>query len=425
MSDLTSSLTSRLRSHRLPGLDLGGQLIHPYYDGLSILNIPSSICQWMKVPAFGAGPLAPDLCRPLGESVQRVILILIDALSYHRLVQWLDHTPIWGVFREEGLLAPLTSVVPSTTSSALTTLWTGLSPASHGILGYEMWLKQYGIVANMILHAPMAFKGDVGSLERAGFSPQSFLPAPTLGPHLKRHGVNSYAFNHESIVRSGLSKMILQETEVVPFKTPASLWVDIRQLIENRPHERMYVWTYWSQIDGLSHFHGPDDERVLAEFITYSTAFEKFFWEKLPANLRKNTLILLTADHGQIHTPLNPHHILSNHPELSRHLLINPTGENRMVNLYLRNGREAAVERAFAEAWPGRFNLISQQTALSSGLFGPGPHHPDLENRIGDLLAIAQDGVYLWWSEKKDFLLGRHGGLSPEEMLVPFLAIRF
>ena len=425
MPDLTSKLTSRLQAHRLPGLDLEGQLIHPHYDGLSILNIPSSICQWMNVPAFGEGALAPDICLPLGDGIQRVILILIDALAYHRLIQWLDRTPIWNTFRKEGLLAPLTSVVPSTTSSALTTLWTGLSPASHGILGYEMWLKQYGIVANMILHAPMAFKGDVGSLERAGFSPESFLPAPTLGSHLKHHGVTSYTFNHESIVRSGLSKMILKDTKVMPFKTPASLWVDIRQLIENRPHERMYVWTYWGQIDGLSHFHGPNDERVLAEFITYSAAFEEFFWEQLPANLRKNTLIILTADHGQIHTPLNPHHNLSNHPELSRLLLLNPTGENRMVNLYLHNGKEEAVERTFAEAWPGRFNLIPQQTALSSGLFGPGPHHPDLENRIGDLVAIARDGVYLWWSEKKDILLGRHGGLSAEEMLVPFLAVRY
>jgi hypothetical protein len=47
-----------------------------------------------------------------------------------------------------------------------------------------------------------------------------------------------------------------------------------------------------------------------------------------------------------------------------------------------------------------------------------------LSDRIGDLIAIAADDAYLWWSAGKDFLLGRHGGLGADEMLVPFLAAR-
>jgi hypothetical protein len=57
-------------------------------------------------------------------------------------------------------------------------------------------------------------------------------------------------------------------------------------------------------------------------------------------------------------------------------------------------------------------------------LFGPGRVHPDLKNRIGDLIAIARQEAYLWWANEDDFLLGRHGGLHPQDMLVPFLAAR-
>jgi len=54
--------------------------------------------------------------------------------------------PVWKRLEQQGLLAPLTSIVPSTTAAALTSLWTGRSAAEHGIAGYELWLKEYGIV---------------------------------------------------------------------------------------------------------------------------------------------------------------------------------------------------------------------------------------------------------------------------------------
>ena len=92
---------------------------------------------------------------------------------------------------DESIFSPLTSITPSTTSSALTTLWTGAYPAEHGILGYEVWLREYGVIANMILHSAFTFLGDVGGLQRAGFDPLTFLPVPTLGPHLLDNGIQS------------------------------------------------------------------------------------------------------------------------------------------------------------------------------------------------------------------------------------------
>jgi len=424
MPDLTAQLLPRLRENILPGLELGPDFIAPSYQDQSILNIPATICKWMDIPRIGEGPLIPEIHAPLGNRVRRVILILMDALALHRLQNWLKIAPVWQTLLQDGILAPITSVVPSTTSSALTTLWTGCSPATHGIIGYEMWLKQYSMVSNMIQHAPMTFRNDVGGLERAGFSPEEFLPVPTFGPHLRAQGITPFAFNHYTIANSGLSKMFMREVEIVPFETPAAMWVSIRQLLESRPDERLYVWTYWGAVDGLSHFHAPDDERVLAEFSSYSRAFEDFFLNQLSPHLRQDTLVVLTADHGQMHTPLYPHNVLKNHPELHRHLRLNPTCENRLANLYLRPGREAEVRDYIEHTWPGQFTLITQKEALNAGLFGPGAHHPDLENRLGDLIAVAHEGAYLWWSAKDDFLLGRHGGLTPEEMIVPFLAAR-
>jgi len=422
--DLTYELLPRLRGQTLAGLNPVSDFIYPRYEDQSILNIPSTLCTWFGVPGLESQPLLPEITTSLGSGFRRIILILVDALALQWLRMWLEIVPVWRKLMETGVLAPLTSVVPSTTSSALTSLWTGQSPASHGIIGYEMWLKEYGIVGNMIEHSPITFKGAVGSLKQAGFKPESFLLQPTLGSYLKTRGVKSYAFSHHSIANSGLSRMLMKDVQVHPFSTPASMWVSIRKLVEGAPDEKMYIWVYWGQVDGISHYNGPDDERVSAEFTHYSAAFEDFFLKRLNHHLREDTLVILTADHGQTGTPLNPNLVLANHPGLHQHLRIKPTCENRMAFLYLHPGHEKEVKTYFEEHWKERFVLILQENALKAGLFGPGIPHPDLKDRIGDLIAIARQDSYLWWANEEDFLLGRHGSLHHEDMLVPFLAAR-
>jgi len=132
-----------IKAQRIGGLDLGQNFIYPNYDGSSILNIPASICHLLGVPGLGGSGLAPEILAPLGDGIRHLIVILMDGLALHRLQRWMEDgaTPIWKKLAGEGVLAPLTSVSPSTTSSAITSLWTGRSPKEHGIVGYELWLK--------------------------------------------------------------------------------------------------------------------------------------------------------------------------------------------------------------------------------------------------------------------------------------------
>ncbi len=429
MPNLKPKLLADLKEHRLPGLDLGAEFIYPKYEDQSILNIPSSICSWLSTPPFGVGvgPLRPEILLSPGEGIRRVILVLMDALALHRFQRWLENgdIPIWSSLLDGGLLAPLTSISPSTTCAATTTLWTGQSPSSHGIIGYEMFLKEYGLVANMILHTPMSFQsGGLGSLEHAGFDPEEFINVKRLGSHLRDNDVIPYAFQSHHIAHSGLSRMFMEDVDIKPFGTPAELWINVRQLIENRSKERMYSWIYWGQVDGLSHYYEPDDERVLAEFASFSNAFEEFFLKRLRPSDRKDTLLILTADHGQINTLDEPRYFYKNHPQLDEMLHIKPTGENRLMFLYVRPGKLNAVKDYFNQTWPDQFSLLDPEQAISSGLFGPGEMHPRLRERMGDLIVIPHKNAYIWWGEKDNFLRGRHGGLTSEEMLVPFLAVR-
>jgi hypothetical protein len=415
-----------LRQQRIPGLNLGDGLVHPHYQGHSILNLPSSVCRWLGAPAIGAEPLAERILQALEGDYQRVILVLMDGLAYHRLDRWMQQglTPIWNTLAGRGLFIPLTSVSPSTTSSALTTLWTGRSPTEHGITGYEMWMKEYGIVANTILHMPITFKSDLGALGRAGFEPEKFISFKTLGTHLAEHGVKSYAFQHHSIADSGLSRMLFKDATVKSFSTAADLWINLRHLLESEPNGRLYAWVYWDQVDSFGHFYGPDDERTSAEFALFGQAMEQLLLDRLSPAARRETLLILTADHGQIATRPDPHYDLRNHPGLMRRLHINPTGENRFTYLHVRPGQSEAVREYLERAWPNQFAIVDSAYVASMGLFGPGKAHSELQDRIGDYLVVAHGDAYFWWANKENWMYGRHGGLHAEEMLVPFLAAR-
>lgn len=423
--DITHELLKPLQQNRWINW-LSDEYILPAYQNQSIMNIPASICSWFDIPAIHADPLREEIITPLEGNIKHIILILVDALSLRQLQRWIleKKTGVWGDLLQNGLLAPLTSVVPSTTSAAITTLWTGHSPAEHGVIGYELWLKEYGMVTNMINQSPMSFKSGQSSIQQAGFKPEDALKVPMLGAHLLQHGIRPYSFQHYSIAHSGLSRTFMKHVSLESYGSDSELWVNLRDLMDSTKDERTYAWVYNGTFDGICHRYGPEDERAELSFINFSKNFESNFLARLSPEQKKDTLLILTADHGQIHTPRHSNFLLTNHPEFLDALHILPTGEHRLTYLYIRPGMQTFIQEYVKENWPDQFYLFESQKLLESGLLGPGSPDRKTADRMGDVTLIARSNNYLWWSEEENTLLGRHGGLTPKEMLVPFLAAR-
>lgn len=424
--DLSSEITPRLAARRLPGIDAGSEMLLPSYDGLSIASLPGTIARLLEAPPFGLPPLDEAVLSNLPSSVQRVVLLVLDGLGYHAFLEYLadPEIPLWRSLLKDAVFTPLTSVSPSTTASALTTLWTGALPAAHGIVGYEMWLKEYGVTANMIQHSVMAYANDFGGLSRAGFKPEEFMPLPTLAGHLAQGGIHTHAYLHASIARSGLSAMHLQGASVIPFRNSADLWVGLDHHLRRGKASRSYTYIYWGDLDELAHRYGPQDRRVRVEFASFSRVFEEVFLKPSLRQRGGSTLVMVTADHGLVHTPRQPALELRSHPAFLDLMPIKPTGENRMAYLFACSGCLEEVRRYVETAWPGRFLVLPSADVLASGLLGGPPHHPLLASRLGDWVLFARGDAYLWWARKENPLLGRHGGLSPQEMVVPFLALQ-
>ena len=415
-----------LQDHQhLPGLQASPDILLPNYEGYGLANLTPSISRWLGGPDLPTPVFSETILKQFAPGYKRVVLLLVDALGYNQLVRLMEQgqADFWQRNLDKGKLIPITSISPSTTSTALTSIWTGSTPKRHGIIGYEMWVKSLSMVVNTILHSPITFAGDVGGLARAGFEPTSFLGMTPLGEQFAARGIESHAFVPASIANSGLSRMHHVGTQLHGYTAESDFLANLRDLLNARPNNRKFVYAYWSHVDSLMHRYGTFNERVTEQFRSFSEAFERILLNKLEPWAREDTLFLLTADHGSVETPFNPDYDLRSHPDFMNMLVMQPTCEGRLPFLYVKPGQLEAVRQYFEHAWPGQFDLITRQQVLDSGLLGLGTPQDDLVNRIGDLVAIPHDNAYLWWVNRVNVMQGRHGGLHSDEMLVPLYAL--
>jgi len=422
------ALHNHLMEHCIPGIPKYPCQVHPHYAGFSIANVPASVCRWLNCPAPVENPLDNSIHSQLDLNWQAVILLLVDGLNLRLFQRFANGALDKGLHRDwpeilnDGLFLPLTSITPSTTSAALTTLWTGRFPAEHGIIGYELFLKEYGFTANMITHSVSAFVKEPIDIRLAGFNPAQSLPIETLGQHLARFGVQTRVYQHESIVSSGLSHMLLDGAVRIAFNTLEGLWETLKIDLEENQGQRIYAQVYWSGLDTYSHQVGPDSELLYQEWLNFAAGLRRFILH-LRNNGGHHLLLLLTADHGQIATDIQSMYDLHNHPDLIRYLVMMPTGESRLPYLFIKPGKEREVQAYLESHWDGQFTLLPSKTVLARGLLGDSPVHPTTEDRIGDHVVFPKGNAYWWWVNKENHLRGRHGGLSADEMLVPFFAL--
>ena len=424
MTDFTKILLPKLAAHRLDGFLLDEDMQAPFYQGHCLANLPASICAWLGREEWPTVPLDESYARPFRRQYDQVILLVVDGMGLELFQKGSAdesaESRLWQNLLAESCLFPLTSIVPSTTSAALTSFWTGRTAAEHGILGYEMWLREFNLAANMITQSPAFFEGAVGSLRQAGFDPSRFLTVPTLGPFFKQAGVETFALQHNAIARSGLSTMLFDQVQSVPFRGLNDLSTTLEELACTETMQKRYIYAYWGDLDELQHVYGPNDLRVQQEFRSLQRAMIRLFTH-LKQNVHKKTLVLVTADHGQKQTQVLSEYNVNQAEDFIDCLHLLPTGESRLPYLHIRPGYAERVREIVETRWPGKFLLLSSDQAASVGLFGPTPYHTELFSRLGDLILIARKDAYLYWPQKENSLKGRHGGLSRSEMLTPLL----
>jgi hypothetical protein len=360
------------------------QLVLPDYDGPCITNI---------VPALlGPPDETPAWMPAVVADASQVVLFVVDGLGWEQLQARLPLVPTVATMAS----SPITTVAPSTTSTALTSITTGLPPGEHGMVGYRMAV--HGEVLNVLRWSTSA--GDA----RQSIPPSKLQPTP---PFL---GERPPVVTRAEYRRSGFTGAHLDPARYWGYRTLSTMVTEVGRLLRS---SEPFVYAYYDGLDKVAHEYG------LGEHYDAELQWIDHTIDRLLAVLPRGGVLVVTADHGQVEVGGN---VLPVAGEVLG-LCAMQSGEGRFRWLHARAGRAGALCDA-ATALHGDDGWVrTREQVIADGWLGPVVTEA-AASRLGDVALVARRDVA--FHDPQDTgpyeLVGRHGALTSAEMLVPLLA---
>lgn len=340
----------------------------------------------------------PDWFPDVLNTADRILLVLVDGLGFEQLSEYRAEVP--NLASLSG--GSITTVAPSTTATALTSLTTGATPLEHGIIGYRM--SMHGAVMNTL-----SWRSERADM-RKSFPPDEVQPVPPFAgmsiPVLSRRDLESSAFTHAH----------LRGSMPLGWRAMSSIIEQSRVLFESGEN---FVYAYYDGLDKIAH------ERGFGPYYLAELRAVDWLIGELLDGLPSDVTLAVTADHGQVAVGSR---IVPLPEDLLRHL-DHQSGEGRFRWLHCRKGRIDDVlriaEEAFAEvAWVRSKERVIEEEWFGSR--GSSAHSDEAIRRMGDVALVPFAPIsFDDPADSGPFALEcRHGSLTSAEMLVPLLARR-
>ena len=199
------------------------EAVKPDYSGPNVTGVVPALLgsrpvSWLPEPVAGA---------------RSTVLLVLDGLGWEAFSTHPERLPELGACTG----GPVTTVVPSTTPAALTSITTGLPPARHGITGFR--IRQERSVLNAI---------------RWQLADGSRPPDPA---HLQKHPVfegRAVPVVTKSMFRTtGFTSVHLRGVDFHGWQTTSVLVEHVRRLVaEGAP----FVYAYYPGVDEVAHAYG-------------------------------------------------------------------------------------------------------------------------------------------------------------------------
>jgi hypothetical protein len=367
----------------------------PDYDGGCIANL---------VPAlFGRLDPARDDPEWLPPSIGRatqVVLLVIDGLGWEQLRARPALAPTLN--GAEGIDRAITSVAPSTTACALTSVTTGRRPCDHGLLGYRLAL------GDEILNVLRWTVGSgVARDVRRTVPAHGFQTCPSFAGSSRPVPVVS----KDEFGGTGFTAAHLGNSPLRGYKVASSLPVEVGRLLRDG---EPFVYAYYDGIDKVAHGSG-----LGQHYDAELRAVDRLVADVV-AELPPGAVLVVTADHGQIDVGSRVE-LLGREIMSSVHFL---SGEGRFRWLHAHPGAAADLEEAVAGRYADSSWVLGREQLIDEGLFG-GDLRPGLIDRLGDVALIPHTPIaFLDPADTGESRLAcRHGSLTSDEMLVPLVAL--
>lgn len=405
----------------------GGQFAKPLYDTYSFAQIPNTV---RRLLTGRPGGLPARALGHLPDRYKKVILLFLDAFGWRFVSQRLRDYLLLKRFAEAGVISKLTTQFPSTTAAHVTTIHTNQAVGESGV--YE-WFYYEPTLDAMIAPLMFSYAGDKGrnTLKYSGVSAPTLYPTRTFYHQLAEDGIKSYVFQNYHYTPSPYSDVVFAGAKVVPYRTFSEALTNLSHAVLTE-RERSYFFLYFEFIDTIAHHYGPDSAQVGAEIDTALTALDRLLYKVLAGKVEE-TLLLITADHGQVEVyPDTTIYLNQMMPSITglfktdrRGNPLVPAGSARDMFLYVREDRLQEAYELLTYQLAGRAEVFRTADLAEQGFFGP-VLSEKFRTRLANLVILPYAHESVWWYEKgrhEQMFLGHHGGLTRAELETVLLAL--
>ncbi|MGI8984110.1 MAG: alkaline phosphatase family protein [Acidimicrobiales bacterium] len=335
---------------------------------------------WLPEPAVGAS---------------QVVVLVLDGLGWAQLRERPGLAPT--MYAMAG--GPITTVAPSTTAAALSSITLGVAPAVHGVLGYRLRVGGDRILNVLRWNTP---DGDA----RESVPPEKFQQLLPFG------ATKAPVITRADVAESGFTQAHMAGARMYGWRVASTIVATVAALLGEG--ER-FVYAYYDGVDKVAHEFGfgpaYDAEVVAADRIVGDLV------DVLPAG----AALVVVSDHGQVDVGDS---VISLDPEVAG-LTAFLSGEGRFRWLHARPGCGERLAEAAHRHYDELGWVRTRDDAVEEGWFGGRPTD-DAASRLGDVVIAPRRRVaFLDPADPgEQWMRCRHGSLTPEEMLVPLLASR-
>jgi len=421
------------------GSSFGIRFRHPRYRDYCFSRLPWTV-EWLLGAGDAARALPADTlprgAAPRGRpAVDRVVLVFADSFGWGHFERYRDRYPFLERFvsgnAEKAVASKLTAMFPSTTASHVTCVHTGLEPVESGIYEWFQYHEAYDAVIAPLLFS-FAGERDRDGMLAAGCDPSRLFEGETLHERLARARVRSRYVTPRSFTPSPYNDQVCRGALGFAYETFEGGLETASELLSDSPEGLEYLHLYYGDIDAASHRFGLYSVEMEAAVDRFLRGLERWVEALRPASAR--TLLLVSADHGM--TPVRSEttvYLNQSWPEIGEHFQrdrggapIVPAGSPRDFFLHVEPSEAEAVAAALRERLAGVAEVHLTAALVEGGLFGEAPPSRDFLSRVGNVVVLPFAGEAVWWYEKGRFEnrhRADHGGLTPEEMEIPLLAL--
>lgn len=393
--------------------------VFPAYAEGTFADVPTSALA--KLNGEFEDTLPERAFAGVDTGAEHVVVLVLDGLGWDQWARDRREAPFLQTLTEQGRVTPLTSIYPSETAAAITTLHTGVKPIEHGLLGWHAYLRE---IDESVFTLPFETRdGDPVTDEHPDAGADLLYKADSLSVPAEAAGIDTYGLQPASHVESVYTKSTYGPATLLTYDSLPSFAVSLRHHIESTTGPA-YTVAYVPHIDTVAHRVGTEADAYRATVSAIGHVLERELVDRLDPETAAETLLLTTADHGHLDT--GPHTRVDLEADLggvAEYLERDPSGEPippqggpRNVQFHVRDGQVPALRKHLETSMPCL--TFDREEYLDRGLFGPGDPSPAFERRAPDLVAVHLDSAV--WDDPEGLQhVGVHGGLTRAEMLIP------